>query len=92
MQPHVLLESNGGSARPLSVLEHVLSLLHKLIIDCFPSVLRFQSEESSRSIPCSTKWGNGCGNIMAPYSNLDHVKNRTIIHLEKGMVVSHACC
>ena len=41
MHPGVLLEGRRGSARPLSVLEHILCLLYKLIMRIALSVIDF---------------------------------------------------
>ena len=41
MQPHVLREGRGGSARPLSVFKLFLCLIDKQIVDILPSLLGF---------------------------------------------------
>ena len=88
----MLLEGNRSSARPQPVLEHVFCLLDKLIVDRLPSMLGFQSEKSSTSISLTTEWSDGCCDIMTPYGRFDHVIDQSVIHLVKGVDMSHACC
>jgi hypothetical protein len=89
MQSHVLRKSYRSSPQQHPILKDVLSILHMLIIDCFPGMLGLQSKKGTLIVMSSTKWSNHSSNIMPMNRHLNHVKSQTIVHLEKWMVVWH---